>query len=87
MATITVSAEPATTGACDVLVVGAVAASGSRGPSLAVDHDLRALRSLTGSLRQLGFSGAVDEVVKVPAPMPAGAGTFTTSSTAPLNPS
>ena len=68
MATIAVTAEPASTAGCDVLVVGAAAASGGRGPTLVVDNDLRALRSLSDSLRQLGMSGAVDEVVKVPAP-------------------
>jgi leucyl aminopeptidase len=68
LATISVSADAASMAAGDVLVVGAVKDAGGKGPTLVAGPDLRALRSLTGSLRQLGLTGAVDEVVKVPAP-------------------
>ena len=64
---ISVSAEPASTTAGDVLVVGV--AKTDDGPVLQAGSDAaKALRGLSGALASLGMTGAPEEVLKVPAP-------------------
>ena len=69
MATITLTPRPACSAEGDAVVVGA--AMGTRagdGPALVVGADMRALRPLNAQLALLGMTGALDDVVKIPAP-------------------
>ena len=73
MASISLTAETASTTNGDALVVGV--AKGAKGPVLAAGSDAgRALRGLAASFAALGVTGAPDEVVKVPAPAGVAAG-------------
>jgi leucyl aminopeptidase len=66
LATISLTTEPGTTVAGDVLVVGM--AKGAKGPTLVLGADDRALRPLAAGLVALGLTGAADEVARIPAP-------------------
>ena len=68
MATIALTAGPASSAGADVLVIGAAQSARADRAVVVVGTAEPALRRLAGALAALGMTGAVDEVVKIAAP-------------------